>query len=90
MTNKPTIKVDSLDRTYVWDSGDPVKWGETIIANSSDPKSLVLVFPHISGKQRARMIAAKFSSRVAKVQIGLDLPLGQHDFGKPCVTKKLV
>lgn len=89
MANQPTIKVNSLDRTYVWDSGDPVKWGESIIAASADPKSIVLVFPNISGKQRARMIAAKFSSRVAKIQIGIDL-ISQHPFGKPSVTKEII
>lgn len=89
MDNKPTIKVDSLDRTYVWDSGDPVKWGESIIATSADPKSIVLVFPNISSVHHARMIAAKFGNRVANVQIGLNLP-NRHPFGKPSVTKEII
>lgn len=70
---RPTnlIKIDDLCDTFMWDSGDPVKWGELIIANVKNPKNVTLIFPNITQRKRALMLSAKFASRVKHVQIGL-------------------
>lgn len=82
MSDKNLIHVDDICNTFMWDSGDPVEWGEAIIASVKNPKEITLFFPDVRNMSYAKMLAAKFSTRVKSVQLGR---IGNMHMGKKCV-----